>query len=316
VKTFPWLSTMALSWEQYRFKKLRFRYIGRTPTTTPGSLQIAPDYDAQDGQPTSESLLAVMKDTQEDAPWKEIICHCDVAAMNRAYKSHFVMSDERFVATGQDVKTIDAGQVFLACDSDGSSNWGKLWVDYVVDLMVPQPPVLSTTTGGTVLSLGIATSGLTGAAGQHLTATPAQVAASITQDLKQPLVEANPNVTGTSYPLRFLRDWKGIVNLAFDSASGGAGGAFAGFSPTLFLRNSAGLDNAQGASATDNIVALVTGANPIQNLNGNWTNALGTYNVIAKAGDLLGFNPGGLPGSIGTLAGMGLRMILGANNGF
>ena len=47
--TFSWLSSIALSFEFYRFKKLKFHYITRSPTTRSDSLIMSPDYDASEG---------------------------------------------------------------------------------------------------------------------------------------------------------------------------------------------------------------------------------------------------------------------------
>lgn len=44
------------------------------------------------------------------------------------------------LAANLDVKTYDAGNFFV-CTTDGTAvNWGKLWVEYDVDLYVPQLP--------------------------------------------------------------------------------------------------------------------------------------------------------------------------------
>jgi hypothetical protein len=42
---FPWLSNIAVNWEQYRFNKLVFHFLTRCPSSQVGSFMVAPDYD-------------------------------------------------------------------------------------------------------------------------------------------------------------------------------------------------------------------------------------------------------------------------------
>jgi len=138
--TFPWLSSQALAWEQYRFNKLRFCYYTRTGSSTPGSMLLVPDYDAADAAPGSEQIASSYEDVAEDAPWKDICCELRPSAMHS-------MGPKKYVRTGPlaanlDIKTYDAGNLF-PCTTDGTAvSWGKLWVEYDVSLFVPQlPPV-------------------------------------------------------------------------------------------------------------------------------------------------------------------------------
>jgi len=123
VATFRWLSTVAPSFEQYRFKKLKFEYIARCPTTLAGSVLMSPDYDAQDGAPVSEVIQAAYKGSVEDVPWESNVLALEPALLNRAYKAHFTMTDTRFNATTQDENTIDAAQVFISSDTDAGYTW-------------------------------------------------------------------------------------------------------------------------------------------------------------------------------------------------
>jgi hypothetical protein len=136
--SFPWLSTQAAAWETYRFNKLRFCYHTRTATSATGSVQLVPDYDAADAAPASEFIAASYEDMQEDAPWKDLDCVLRPDAM-------FPMGPKKFVRTealsaNQDIKTFDAGNLFV-CTTDGSAQtWGLVWVEYDVSLYTPQQP--------------------------------------------------------------------------------------------------------------------------------------------------------------------------------
>jgi len=134
--TFPWLSTQAQSWEQYRFNLLRFCFYTRTGSTTVGSLMMVPDYDAADAAPASEQIASSYEDVSEDAPWKDIACVLRPSAMHSNGPKKFVRSGP--LPANLDIKTYDAGNLFV-CTTDGSAvGWGKLWVEYDVTLSVPQ----------------------------------------------------------------------------------------------------------------------------------------------------------------------------------
>jgi hypothetical protein len=136
--TFPWLSTIAGSFEQYKFSRLRFHYVTRAPTSYKGSILMAPDYDALDAVPSSEVVASQMDGAVEDSPWKEQFLDLNVQDM-------FPMGPRKYIRTGlissTDLKTYDAGQVFVcAVTCDDTNAIGKLWVDYEVELHIPQNP--------------------------------------------------------------------------------------------------------------------------------------------------------------------------------
>lgn len=138
--TFPWLSTQAASWEQYRFNTLRFCYYTRCATSVPGSVMLVPDYDAADAAPVTEQIASSYRDTVEEVPWiEEFCCELDPMAMCDGFKMNRKFTRIGTVS-GTDIKTYDVGNLFL-CTTDGTNvNWGKLWVEYDVELYVPQLP--------------------------------------------------------------------------------------------------------------------------------------------------------------------------------
>jgi hypothetical protein len=137
--TFPWLAIMAQNWQAYRFKKMRFFYFTRTGSTTVGSVILCPDYDAADVAPISEQVIDSYEDAKEDAPWKNLDCPLNSTAMH-------LMGPKKFIRLGplsanQDIKTYDVGNMFVyTVDSAAAASWGKLWVEYDVDLFTPQLP--------------------------------------------------------------------------------------------------------------------------------------------------------------------------------
>lgn len=135
VATFPWLAVLAAEWQQYRFHKLCFRYVTRTSTSSVGSVILSPDYNAVDVAPSSEQVASNTQDAVEDVCWKSITCHLDVSAM-------FPFGPRKQIRVGNisgDYTTYDAGRLFVCVKGQSSAaDIGKLWVDYDVELFVPQ----------------------------------------------------------------------------------------------------------------------------------------------------------------------------------
>jgi len=100
---------------------------------------LVPDYDAADLAPSTEQIASSYRDAVEEVPWIEMFClDCDPAAMLEPGSRKFVRSGP--LAANLDIKTYDSGNVFV-CTTDGTAvNWGKIWVEYDVDLFVPQLP--------------------------------------------------------------------------------------------------------------------------------------------------------------------------------
>jgi hypothetical protein len=213
--TFPWLSTQALGWEQYKFHKLRFCYYSRCSTATPGSMMLVPDYDAADAQPTTEIVASAYRDVVEEVPWvTEFCCDLDPKAMIEPGDRKYVRTQA--LAANLDVKTYDSGQMFV-CTTDGSAtNWGKLWVEYDVEFFVPQLPpsgVTYTPSSQTIQAAGgsISASAIYGAAATSV--GPAWASA-----------EAGLNVLTFNYPGYYY---------IFTSV-GGTGGVSAAYSANTF----------------------------------------------------------------------------------
>lgn len=136
--TFPWLATQAVGWEQYRFNRLDFEYFTRTGSNVPGSIMLVPDYDAGDSAPLTEQIASAFEDVVEDAPWKDLCCKLRPRAMHSMGPKKFVRTGP--LPAGQDIKTTDVGNLFLATTDGTAVSWGKLWVEYDIEFFTPQLP--------------------------------------------------------------------------------------------------------------------------------------------------------------------------------
>jgi hypothetical protein len=138
--TFPWLSEQAKRWQQYRFNKLIFRYITRTSTSTIGSVILSPDYNAIETVPLSDSEASNTQDAVENSPWTEISCRLDPKAMFPFGPRKNIRNS---LVTG-DLSNYDAGRMFICTSGMANVNQvGRLYVEYDVELFVPQSTVLS-----------------------------------------------------------------------------------------------------------------------------------------------------------------------------
>jgi hypothetical protein len=136
--SFPWLATIAEGYEMYKFAKLAYHYITRASTSTPGTLILAPEYDALEGLPADEITASSYAGATSDAPWKDFSMNLDARALHPGGVPKFVRLGN---VADADLKTYDAGQL-ICCSTDGppldTSIAGKLWVDYEVVFTVPQ----------------------------------------------------------------------------------------------------------------------------------------------------------------------------------
>jgi hypothetical protein len=138
--TFPWLSGIAQSFEEYKFNKLRFCYYPRCSTATAGSVMLIPEYDVTEDPPVTEQIAASYVGTREDAPWKAQVVDLPASALQGTAKRHFVRPLTGLINPNEDPKLYDVALFYTgAVDASGANQpWGKLWVEYDVDLYLPQ----------------------------------------------------------------------------------------------------------------------------------------------------------------------------------
>jgi hypothetical protein len=165
--SFPWLSVEASKWEQYVFHKLRYRFVTRTSTATTGSVILSPDYNVRDLRPTTEEQATDTQDAVEDAVWKELVCVLDPRAMFPSGPRKLVRSAN----VAGDANLYDAANFYVCTVEEANADAiGKLWVDYDVELFVPQNSPNDGSAGSTITTYGGRAS-----AQSFTTATPAPV---------------------------------------------------------------------------------------------------------------------------------------------
>lgn len=143
---FPWLSSIAPSYETYHFNKLLIEYQPSCSATTAGSIAMAIDYDISDAAPTSIASLLSM----------------DGAVLGSLYSQHRISlksgaSDfvkKRFVTSGSintvsslmntdrtAARTTDLGHFYMSTDNTTvATKFGYVFVSYEVEFNTPQQP--------------------------------------------------------------------------------------------------------------------------------------------------------------------------------
>lgn len=164
---FPWLSSVAVNYEKYRFKRLTFSIVPLVSTQFSGRIGVGFDFDSTDLPPGNRQEFYSLSTHSETMPWQAT--------------SVTVKCDNLFRFTGthvaSDTKLIDLGQVIIM--SDSVSNGAAittpiplydLIVDYEVELIEPQQALFSTQsftsnknlTAGVPLGTGTDTTAITG----------------------------------------------------------------------------------------------------------------------------------------------------------
>jgi hypothetical protein len=134
--TFPWLARIALNFEQYRFTRLKFSLKTQAPTTVPGSVILAIDYDPTDPDPVSKADMLQYEGATRSAPWND--CTVIAAQKNMSRLSKYYVSPSS-PDNSADLRLQDVGNLFIATQGQGDASVvSELWVEYDVDLITPQ----------------------------------------------------------------------------------------------------------------------------------------------------------------------------------
>lgn len=138
---FPWLSTIASSYETYRFTKLKFIFESTSATTHTGAVMMAMDYDPNDDPPLSKTQLMSYSGATRSPPWESFEYACS--------KADLLKLPQKFVRSGipletNDLRLFDVGNLHLCTMGQQNANLvGELYVEYEIDLFTPQLDLLT-----------------------------------------------------------------------------------------------------------------------------------------------------------------------------
>jgi len=152
--TFPWLSRVAANYESYKFKRLDFLYETEAPTSTPGTVILTVDYDAEDQPPADKTQAMSYRSSVRSPPWAPCAHRSLSEDLNKA-KSNYVRVGAQ--PNGTDIRQYDIGNLFvMTMGQPADQVAGELFVEYEVLLMTPifENAAANGVAGGKFLSSG------------------------------------------------------------------------------------------------------------------------------------------------------------------
>jgi hypothetical protein len=206
-QTFPWLSTIAQNYQQYKFHGVIFEF---RPLITdfvtngaPGVVVMATNYNADAVPYTTKQEMENSEYAVSVKPTRELIhgIECDVTqtTIPQLYVRNGVPP------TGQDLRLYDLGNFQFATQVNPVQNLGELWVSYCVEFF---KPILPNDVGGNVLSGFVTRTGVTNASPLGTALTQGTPFGDLSISVTNTVVTffANP---GNCYQLTFY--WAGSV---------------------------------------------------------------------------------------------------------
>lgn len=133
---FPWLSRIALNYETFKFKKLKFRYEPKCATTNYGAVSFAVDWDPTDIPSPDLQQVLMMEGAVSSNIWKGFSLVCPPQYLDKKETLYTSTGDSEMGS-----RLTDLGRFILYIDRLSTNDViGNLWVDYTVTLRRPQPP--------------------------------------------------------------------------------------------------------------------------------------------------------------------------------
>lgn len=147
-QTFPWLSVLARNFEKYRFRRLKFEFESSQPTTAQGMTMLAFDLDASDPAPTSKVQLMSYQGASRANVWEP-----QATSLPEQQPPLYVRVGTQ--PTSTDIKTYDAANLWFGTAGEASVTViGELYVEYEVELHVPQLSTAALSLGGSLRLTG------------------------------------------------------------------------------------------------------------------------------------------------------------------
>lgn len=131
---FAWLAEQAINYQEYRFRKLAFRYESDQPASAPGKVMFAFSPDAADPVPLNKQEMLEYGIKGKSGVWQEFTMAVPMAE---------ALGSRRYIRTGTlaanlDIKTYDLGALFVATSGvAASANIGELYIQYEIELITP-----------------------------------------------------------------------------------------------------------------------------------------------------------------------------------
>jgi hypothetical protein len=134
--SFPWGSSLATNFENYRFSNLLFVFKPSTSTISSGSIMLVCDFDPSDDPPSNKVSFLERKGATSGVPYRLLGYKPQVKDYNKQ-KSYYLRQFGQNPTT-DDLKFYDCANFYLAyTGTQPSTNLGEIWVSYDVELLTP-----------------------------------------------------------------------------------------------------------------------------------------------------------------------------------
>jgi len=161
--TFPWLSTVAQNFQEFRIKGLVFEFRSLlTDFVTngqPGVIVLATNYNADALSFTTKAQMENSEFAVSTKPTVNMMHGLECAVDQTTLKQRYVRTGA--VPANQDLRLYDWGNFQLATQANPVVTLGELWVSYEIEFF---KPILPLTIGGDIASAHVVRSNCAGAA--------------------------------------------------------------------------------------------------------------------------------------------------------
>lgn len=140
--TFPWLSTIAQNYQEYRFHGLIFEFrpliTDFVTSGAPGVIVMATNYNADAPAYTSRVAMENSEYAVSVKPTRELVHGVECQSAQTVLPQLYVRTNTPPV--GQDLRMYDLGLAQIATQANPTQNLGELWVSYCVEFFKPVLP--------------------------------------------------------------------------------------------------------------------------------------------------------------------------------
>lgn len=133
-QVFPWFHEIAALYDRYIIRNLVIRYVPATGTDVAGSVLIAFDPEALDTPPASMEDAQQMSTEAHGPAWATFEMRVPTDRVIR-----YTRPQGGITPTSADLKSYDAGIIHVLTDGTAAAAVGYLEVDYLIELIDPQP---------------------------------------------------------------------------------------------------------------------------------------------------------------------------------
>lgn len=136
-RSFPWLSTTALNYENYKVNNLVVEYIPSVATNIDGQISLLIDYDAADSRPPSEEAFKNSQNAVVTSVWKGVALRSTKEQLNKGMVTKFTRDES--ISSTADLKTYDIGTLYVFSQGVvANKRVGDLYISYDIELITPQ----------------------------------------------------------------------------------------------------------------------------------------------------------------------------------